>query len=150
MANRRPLGAAMNLSEDKLAFIKGAATVASPAILEAPISEGAKLDQEPVRPELDGLGTSAADVETDRTASRSHRVRNRTTGTKAPNLETRSVTEDFYGQILVPLTTRLKAPTADALRRACLEQKLSRRVPNTQQEIVEIALIAWLREHAYL
>src|SRR5687767_6890205 len=51
---------------------------------------------------------------------------------------------------LVAVTTRLQARTADALRRAYLEQKLNRREPATQQEIIEAALQTWLRTHAYL
>jgi hypothetical protein len=52
--------------------------------------------------------------------------------------------------LLVPLTTRLQPETADALRRAYLEQKLARKNPATQQEIVEAALRDWLKGHAYL
>lgn len=52
--------------------------------------------------------------------------------------------------LLVPLTTRLQPETADALRRAYLEQKLARQSPSTQQEIVEAALQEWLKKNAYL
>lgn len=45
---------------------------------------------------------------------------------------------------LVQITTRLRSETADAQRRACLEQKLARRKPKTQQDIIELALQAWL------
>lgn len=51
---------------------------------------------------------------------------------------------------LVPLTTRLTVQTAEALRRAYLQQKLAGRVPDTQQEIVEAALREWLRHHGSL
>jgi hypothetical protein len=51
---------------------------------------------------------------------------------------------------LVPITTRIRLETADALRRACLEQKLHRRLPNTQQEIIEVALCSWLIDNCYL
>mgnify|MGYP001817082678 CR=1 FL=1 len=51
--------------------------------------------------------------------------------------------------ILVPVTTRLSLTTADALRRACLEQKLQRKSPSTQQEIVDAALRAWLVDNGY-
>lgn len=53
-------------------------------------------------------------------------------------------------ELLVPLTTRLRASTAEALRRAYLEQRLHRRAPATQQEIVEAALAAWLAANGYL
>lgn len=51
--------------------------------------------------------------------------------------------------VLVPLTTRLLPDTAEALRRAHLEQKLRRRSPSTQQEIVEEAVCRWLTEKGY-
>jgi hypothetical protein len=50
----------------------------------------------------------------------------------------------------MPLTTRLQPRTANALRRAYLEQKLARREPATQQEIVEAALQAWLTLNGFL
>jgi len=56
----------------------------------------------------------------------------------------------LLGAVLVPLTTRLQPKTADALRRAYLEQKLRRQQPATQQEIVEAALVEWLNSHGYL
>lgn len=55
-----------------------------------------------------------------------------------------------HAGILVPITTRLRLETADALRRACLEQKLQRKLPCTQQEIVEIALRTWLIRERYI
>lgn len=56
----------------------------------------------------------------------------------------------LVGQLLVPLTTRLQPKTAEMLRRACLEQKLAGKRPHSQQEIVELATQAWLRENGYL
>ena len=53
-------------------------------------------------------------------------------------------------QTLVPLTTRIGPQTAESLRRAYLQQKLSGRLPDTQQEIVEAALRQWLRDHGFL
>ncbi|MDV6032462.1 MAG: hypothetical protein F9B45_20725 [Phycisphaera sp. RhM] len=52
--------------------------------------------------------------------------------------------------VLSPLTTRLRPDTSNALKRAYLERKLAGIVPNTQQEIVEAALDAWLVAHGYL
>lgn len=54
------------------------------------------------------------------------------------------------GRLLVPVTTRLQLTTANALRRAFLEQKLKRAQPATQQDIVEAALQVWLLRHGYL
>jgi hypothetical protein len=50
---------------------------------------------------------------------------------------------------LVAVTTRFRARTAEALRRAHLEQKLKRCEPTTQQEIIELAVQEWLRRHAF-
>jgi hypothetical protein len=52
--------------------------------------------------------------------------------------------------LLVPLTTRLQARTAAALREAYLRQKLDGRKPETKQEIVESAVQHWLRDAGYL
>jgi hypothetical protein len=51
--------------------------------------------------------------------------------------------------ILVSLTTRLSPATAEALRRAALEQRLRRRRPHTQQEIVEAAVRHWLTANGF-
>jgi hypothetical protein len=56
----------------------------------------------------------------------------------------------FIDQLLVPLTTRLQPRTANALRRAYLEQKLKHARPSTQQEIIEAAVQEWLRKSGYL
>lgn len=56
----------------------------------------------------------------------------------------------LLGEVRVPLTTRLQSATADALRRANLEQRLKRLRPATQQDIVEIAVHEWLKRHGYL
>lgn len=150
MANRRLLGAAMNLSEDKLAFIKSGTTAPSLAQERVSAPTGATLEEKSVPSDSERHGPQAPDIELDRIETRSPRGRNRTTATKRVTIETSGGNDDFYGQALVPLTTRLRAPTADALRRACLEQKLARRSPNTQQEIVELALLDWLRIRNYL
>lgn len=56
----------------------------------------------------------------------------------------------LIGHLLAPLTTRIQPETADALKRAYLEQKLRRRRPATQQEIIETALSDWLARNGYL
>jgi len=55
----------------------------------------------------------------------------------------------LLGEVRVPLTTRLQPATADALRRANLEQRLKRLRPATQQEIVEMAVHDWLQRNGY-
>ena len=53
-------------------------------------------------------------------------------------------------RITVSITTRLEQRTADALRRAHLEQKLKNVRPATQQEIMELAVQGWLKDNGYL
>jgi hypothetical protein len=49
-----------------------------------------------------------------------------------------------------PLTTRLRADLADALKRASLERQLRGESPWQVQEILDEALTPWLRQHGYL
>src|SRR5581483_7716858 len=49
-----------------------------------------------------------------------------------------------------PLTTRVRADFAEALKRASLQRQLDGVTPNTLQEILEEALEPWLRKHGYL
>lgn len=50
----------------------------------------------------------------------------------------------------VPLTTRLRADFAAALKRASLERQLNGVEPNTVQDILEEALEPWLKANGYL
>jgi hypothetical protein len=49
-----------------------------------------------------------------------------------------------------PLTTRLRSDLAQALKRASLERQLAGQTPNTVQDILELALEPWLKNHGYL
>lgn len=49
-----------------------------------------------------------------------------------------------------PLTTRLRADYAAALKRASLERELAGVEPHTVQEMLEEALGPWLKVHGYL
>ena len=49
-----------------------------------------------------------------------------------------------------PITTRIRADFATALKRASLERQLSGTTPNTLQEILEEALEPWLKAHGYV
>ena len=49
-----------------------------------------------------------------------------------------------------PITTRVRADYAAALKRASLERQLSGELPNTLQEILEEALGPWLKAHGYV
>jgi hypothetical protein len=53
-------------------------------------------------------------------------------------------------QSRAPLTTRIRADFATALKRASLERQLSGTTPNTLQEILEEALEPWLKTHGYV
>lgn len=50
----------------------------------------------------------------------------------------------------VPVSTRIRADYATALKRASLERQLSGTAPNTLQDILEEALEPWLRANGYL
>jgi hypothetical protein len=50
----------------------------------------------------------------------------------------------------MPVSTRIRADLAAALKRASLERQLEGVVPNTLQDILEEALEPWLRTHGYL
>lgn len=60
------------------------------------------------------------------------------------NAPERSAASEVLDQMLVPVTVRLPHKLANSLRRAQLEQRLKHAKPDTQQEIVEQALGAWL------
>jgi hypothetical protein len=50
----------------------------------------------------------------------------------------------------VPLTTRLRADYAAALKKASLERQLKGQFPNAMLEILEQALEPWLRSNGYI
>ncbi len=140
MAERRSLGAAL-LSGDKLAFIAGgipAKVTEPPPVIAAAMAAEAETEpaasHEPTRPR----------IRRPRTTSRTPRQSEETV------VDFQTGEGSFLGPILVPLTTRLQPHTADALRRACLEQRLRRKRPHTQQQIVEIAVSTWLKANGYL
>jgi hypothetical protein len=49
-----------------------------------------------------------------------------------------------------PLSTRIRADFAAALKRASLERQLSGKEPNTLQDILEEAIEPWLRNNGHL
>lgn len=57
---------------------------------------------------------------------------------------------EILDEILVPVTIRLKHRTAQALKRAALEQKLRHMKPDQVQEIGEEAIAEWLDKSGYL
>lgn len=147
MAERRGMGQALALTPEKMVFIQGgtgeaerprvSTDGADPAASNGHPAEQVKSSPQPVASEDPDSSTTRP-----RRSRASAAVR---TGSATPVEQ-----EGFYGTLLVPLTTRLQPTTADALRRACLEQKLARRTPHSQQEIVELAVTQWLRDHRFL
>lgn len=144
MAERRSLSSALDLTPEKMAFIQGSAGVAGKAAPKprervVPAPEPAVVDErvEAIRLEAD---EEVEDLPRESRPRRPARPRSR------PAPEPTPITD----YLLVPITTRLNPRTADALRRAHLEQKLRRQSPSTQQEIVEEALQEWLRDNGYL
>ena len=60
------------------------------------------------------------------------------------------VSASFQPVGLIPITVRLRPEIAGALKRASLERQLAAAEFFSQQEIVERALAAWLRENGCL
>lgn len=135
MAERRSLVGALaggSLSPDKLAFIGGAE--------KRPEPPEVVVDLSPPEPPVD-------------TEPKSPPKRQRTgprDGQKQGAGEAVADRSRWIGQLLVPLTTRLRPSTAEALRRACLEQRLQGQRPASQQEIIEEATSSWLRRNGFL
>lgn len=49
-----------------------------------------------------------------------------------------------------PLTTRLRADLAAALKRASLERRMAGQTPSEIQELLDAALEPWLKQHGHL
>lgn len=128
MTQRRSLTTAMEITPEKLAFIQGAAPIAPQPPSEPSTHETVPLVA-PTR-KRSSIQQQPRSTPKDR--------------------DTEEHEASLLGVLLVPLTTRLQPVTADALRRAYLEQKLRGRRPDTQQEIVEAALQSWLRKEGFL
>lgn len=131
MAERRSIGNAITMTPEKLAFIQGSAPKEKPA------------ETRPV-PEEPKIGALLAATDAEELKTRSIRRQTRGRSGRAPEAE------EVLDQILVPITIRLQHRVAQALRRAHLEQRLNNLKPDTQQEIVDEALIAWLTKWGYL
>jgi hypothetical protein len=146
MANRRSLGAALNLPPDKEAFIRQ-------GVSAAPKPMPADLPQ-PAKPSVEAQATEPAepvraDHEEEEAARHARRPRSRRGRATAIPREPLN-TYPGITNLLVPLTTRLQPSTAAALKRAGLEQRLRGQEPATVQEIAEEAIQRWLEENGYL
>ncbi len=124
-----------------------------PPSVEAFIKSGVAAPQ-PVKTAVppDGPDEDIIDLDSERPARTSGRGRpRRSQGT--PDRQRESSSGDraasVLSEMLVPLTTKLRRQTAQALKRAYLEQKLRDATPSTQQEIVEEAVGEWLSRHGF-
>lgn len=131
MAERRSIGEALaTLPSDTRGFIQGNAKPARSAR-----RSGLEVEVVPA------VEQTAETQESDNRPARRTRVR-----TSPPPRASVEVPESWK----VPITTKLQYATVQALRRAYLEQKLSHSSPDTQQEIVEVAVQEWLKKHGFL
>ena len=142
MAKHRSLSNAL-LSPEKMAFIKGHdANQADTVDVPAPIQSNAV-----IVPVVE-LATENSPLPPDVQPTKKPSVkRSQPNHDERINHNTITPANEDY---LVAITTRLQARTADALRRAYLEQKLNRCEPATQQEIIELAVQQWLRKNSFL
>lgn len=70
-------------------------------------------------------------------------------GTPAPPVAKPAATSNAQAA-RSPISTRIRADMAAALKRASLERQLSGVEPNTLQDILEQAIEPWLKQHGYL
>ena len=125
----------MTLTPEKVAFIRGSA---------------AKAEKTPPRTTTDDtektieLEAPVADASTENARPQRRRSRGRTSSPEQPQAN------EILDQILVPVTFGLQHRTAQALKRAALEQKLKHLRPDKLQEIGEEAITEWLEKSGYL
>jgi hypothetical protein len=127
----------MEMTPAKMAFIKGQSEAEPLPPIAAPAAKAAEktIEIEVSKKETESVKEPAARISR-RSSRRSHQ--------DAPNAN------EVLDQVLVPVTIRLSHRTAQALRRAYLEQRLKHAKPDTQQEIAEDALSDWLLRSGYL
>lgn len=126
----------MDMTPEKLAFIKGQSKPEATTQVTPPPKAEEKIIE---------VATSPAETPP---ASDPAPVRSRRTSRRSPQEVPQA--SDVLDQLLVPVTIRLPHRTAQALRRAYLEQRLKHAKPDTQQEIVEEALGDWLSRHGFM
>ena len=127
MAERRSLGDAI-MTPKKMAFIAGG-----------------NAEEVPPVEKVKDIQTSIEAFEEAKPSERRSRSR-----TRSSREEQEPEATDVLDELLVSRTARFQYRTAQALTRAHLERKLKRLRPTTQQEIIEIAVQAWLRDHGYI
>lgn len=140
---RRSMTDALTLDADKIAFIRGS---------ETNTAEDRHQLSQPA-PAIAAQSVDTASVSNDFQESTPEPV-NLTDAKSSRTRRARLTKIDFHdilpesAPILVPLTTRIWAETAELLRRASLELRIQRR-KFAQQDIVEAALRAWLATHGF-
>jgi hypothetical protein len=122
------------LTAEKLAFIRGEKSAPPQARLEQEGSESG------MTVELETTAPSEEQPE------RQHRRRSRGRASRPEEPQA----SEILDQMLVPVTIRLKHRTAQALKRAALEQKLKHAKPDQVQEIGEEAFSDWLVRSGYV
>ncbi|MFO0912753.1 MAG: hypothetical protein U0795_07335 [Pirellulales bacterium] len=142
MVGRRPLGSALQLPAEALAFIHNQPPVSEQLQPPQAFAEPTAMATEPPESRIDeSVVSGEIRPERPKTSRRAARGGELREAEERPSL---------LGELRVPLTTRLHPATADALRRANLEQRLKRVRPATQQEIVESAVKDWLKRNGYV
>ena len=129
----------MEMTPEKLAFIKGQpAKEPKLAPVESSTAKGVverTIERETTKPESE--------------ASREPRPRAGRRVTRHRSSQEGPEASELLDQVLVPVTIRLQHRTAQARRRAYLEQRLKHAKPDTQQEIVEEAIQLWLEANRF-
>jgi hypothetical protein len=132
MADRKTLGDAM--TPEKIAFIRGST------------GKQAKMAQAHVGPKAPEKTIELNEtLSTEETETSPLRRRNR-----GRTRQEQPQASEILDQVLVPVPLRLQHRTAQALRRAYLEQKLKHAKPDTLQDIGEDAIADWLTKSGYL
>jgi hypothetical protein len=125
MAERRSMETALNLSQDKVAFIKTGLAESGQTSNHAETQQP-RIATEPRSPDFD-----------------QGRIR-RQPGNDSDPFAQPSAKAAAVDEILVPITTRLKRSTFQAIRRLSLEQKLNDGELDSQQSIIQLAVEEWL------
>ena len=144
MADRRSLSDAMTLNPTQNAFIHGD---------QVPMQNARESKQSVREAALDAQASASVPASPEPGSPTKRRGRPPQEARVSTQIrpEPPVVSKDLdFAPILVSLTTRLSPATAEALRRATLEQKLQRRRPHTQQDIVESAVRHWLKTNGFL
>jgi hypothetical protein len=137
MADRKSLADAMTMSPEKLAFIEQGNTGKE----RSEASTQLKTPQKTI-----DIQMPTHSEESMQPKVRYSRQQRRSRGARDEQPDA----SEILDHVLVPVTIRLQHRTTQALRRAYLEQRLMHAKPDTQQEIVEVALGEWLLKRGFL